>query len=116
MDKSYSSTNSALRKQEIKKPQPIQFEDEDGVNCEDINPIISFQAEDQPTQKCDQVENTPAFPEGKPVHKTQQMFSENFGQKIMFDASEDMVFESDASDRKSVEFCNNRNVNKSGKR
>lgn len=73
------------------------------------------------------MENTPGFPEGKPVHKTQQMFSENFGQKIMFDASEDMVFESDTSnDRKSVEFCkqkninksvcNNSNINKSGKR
>lgn len=47
LDRSYSSCNSALRKQDIiKKPQPLQFDDIDGDNCDNINPIISFQAEE----------------------------------------------------------------------
>lgn len=40
LDRSYSSCNSHLRKQEvIKKPSPLKFDDD---NCEDINPIVSF--------------------------------------------------------------------------
>lgn len=48
------------------------------------------------------MDNTPAFPDGKQIHKTQQMFSDQFGQQIMFDPSEDMVFESDTNERKSL--------------
>lgn len=117
LDRSMSSSNSNLRKPEqVKKPKPIHFDDIDDVNCEDINPIVSFQAEENNNQKYDQVENTPGFPEGNPTHKTQQMFSEQSGRKIVFDASEEMVFESDTSERKSLDICNNKRIAYSGKR
>ena len=64
----------------------------------------------------DPAASTPIFPDGRPTNKSQNIFSEQFGREIKFDPAEDMVFDSDQNERKSLEYHNSKKVLNSAKK
>lgn len=108
LDRSYSSCNSALRRREdSKKPAPLQFDDietEENIcfgylkthhcNDDNLNPMISFQAEDQSQGKTDPAEAYGAS-EQRPKQKSRRVYlkDQTGGRNTMFNPPAETALE-----------------------
>lgn len=121
LDRSYSSCNSNLRKREdIKKPAPLQFDDIDADD--NINPLISFQAEEQQSRgKSEHMETNAS--EHRTKQRSQRVYlkDHNGNRLTMFNSSDDMTFEekqkeAKKSQRKSMDLSHNQKIINSASR